>query len=220
MLQLVKKEIILQKKTLWFGFFYSIFLFAAFANPVLKDFSYSMCSFGVAYIAMLGIAQAEYKNNSDMIMISLPTTRSEIIGAKYLAVLVCTVIAFVITGAVGLGFSQLPSPFNYRLINRFDVITAIISISLLTAVFFPINFKFSAQLLRIVNVLVFMVIFFAPAQIVSYIAKNNSQPWLQTLAHFAHYHSGMLLILCAAVILGMLLFSYSISLKIYLKKDF
>jgi hypothetical protein len=217
---LVKKEIILQKKALWFGFFYSVFLFAAFANPVLKDFTYSMCSFGVAYIALLGIAQAEYKNNSDIVMISLPTTRSEIVGAKYLSVLVCTVIAIVITGVIGLAFSQMPAPFNYRLINQVDIMTAIISVSLLTAVFLPINFKFTAQWLRIVNVLVFMLIFFAPAQIFSYIAKNNSQPWLQSLAHFANYHSWMLLILCCAVILGILLFSYYISLKIYLKKDF
>ncbi len=220
MQQLIKKELILQKKTLGFGLLYSLLLFAVFANAIFEGFAYSMSAFGMLYITIVGIAQAEYKNNSDIIINSLPTTRREIVGAKYLSIITCTIIALVIVSFVGLVFHQLPAPFHYRLINMVDVVMILVSVLLLAAISLPIYFKTGAQWVRIVNMFIFMIIFFAPAQIAVYLSKNGYQPWIQSLTHIARDQSWLFSLSVLAIMLGLLLVSYFISLKIYLKKDF
>jgi ABC-type transport system involved in multi-copper enzyme maturation permease subunit len=220
MTQLIKKELILQKKMLWFGVGYSIFLFIAFANPVFQSFTYSMCAFGIAYTLILGIAQAEYKNNTDIIINSLPVNRQEIVAAKYIAIVIGTFFALVIVSVVGLIFHQLPAPFNLRLINLLDVVTALISVTILAAVSMPVYFKTTAQWIRIVNVLFFMLIFFAPAQIVGYLMKNGHQDWLQKVSQTAYDQIWLLSLGMAAVMAVSLLVSYYISLRIYQNKDF
>ncbi|MGI6434967.1 MAG: ABC-2 transporter permease [Syntrophomonadaceae bacterium] len=61
---------------------------------------------------MIGIVQAEYKNNNDIVINSLPTTRQEVVAAKYLSIAACTVIALVIVAIVGLVFHQFPPPLS------------------------------------------------------------------------------------------------------------
>ena len=220
MQQLIKKELILQKKMLWFGLGYSIFLFIAFANPLFQSFTYSMCAFGIAYTLILGIAQAEYKNNTDIIINSLPVNRQEIVAAKYIAIIIGTIFALVIVGVVGLLFHQLPAPFNLRLINLLDVVATIISVTILAAVSMPVYFKTSAPWIRIVNMLFFMLLFFAPAQIAGYLIDNGHQDWLQRVSQTANDQIWLLLLGVAVLMAGMLLVSYYISLNIYRKKDF
>lgn len=220
MTQLIKKELILEKKLFWFSFLYSIFLFFVFANPVIKECTYSMTAFGISYVAILGIAQAEYKNNSDIVMNSLPVTRPEIVKAKYLSVLTCAVFALIIAGAVGLGFHQLPGTFHYRLINRFDILTTIVSVAVIAAVSLPVYFKTGAQWARMINMAVFMLIFFAPAQVVEYLAKNNQQPWLINLTVTISDNIWLITLGGLGVIAALLLVSYLISLGIYLHRDF
>ena len=102
-------------------FVFSIFLFIVFSSNDFRDFAYSMAAIGIAYITIIGIAQSEYKNNSDIIINSLPTTRREIVAAKYLSVVTCTVIALLIVGAVGIPFSLI---FAAVLVLGVDYLTA------------------------------------------------------------------------------------------------
>lgn len=217
---LIKKELIVQKKMIWFGLFYAVFLFFVFANPALQEFTYSMAAFGIAYITVIGVAQAEYKNNSDIVINSLPLTRREVVAAKYLSILTFTLIALALVGAVGLGFHFLLPVFNYRLINSIDIFTTFVSISLLAAISLPIYFKTGAQWTRVVNVVIFLVIFFAPAQIVGFLVKNNQQPWVQSLSQIAQNQNWLLSLTGLASLILLLLVSYFVSLRIYLNKDF
>lgn len=220
MRHLIKKELIVQKKMLWFGLFYSIFLFLAFANPVLQEFTYSMAAFGIGYITIIGVAQAEDKNNSDIIINSLPLTRRDVVSAKYLSVLTFTCIALIIVALIGMIFHFLVPYFNYRLMNFLDVYTTFASISLLAAISLPIYFKTSAQWTRAFNVVLFLVIFFAPAQLIRYFVQNDQRPWVQTLAQITHNQDWLLSLASLTVMLTLMLVSYFISLRIYLQKDF
>lgn len=217
MRHLIKKELIVQKKMLLFGLFYAVFLFFVFANPAFQEFTYSMAAFGIAYITVIGVAQAEYKNNSDVIINSLPVTRREVVAAKYMSILTFTIIALLLVGLVGSLFHFLIPVLNYRLINTADVFTTAVSIILLAAISLPIYFKTSAQWTRVVNVVVFLVIFFAPAQLAGYMVQNGQQPWASSLAVSQNWQlclSGLI------VLMVILLLSYFISLRIYLHKDF
>jgi len=220
MLQLIKKELILRKKMFIFGLVYSIFLFIVFADPVFRNFTYSMAAFGISYITIIGIAQAEYKNNSDIIINSLPTTRQEIVAAKYLSIITCTIIALLIVGVVGIPFSLMPAPFDYRLLNGTDVITTVICIVVLASLSLPIYFKTGAQWIRVVNIVIFLLIFFAPVQIAEFIVNNPQTPWIQVLMNMARNQAWQLTLIGSMALMIMLIISYYISLRIYMKKDF
>ncbi|MEQ8174519.1 MAG: ABC-2 transporter permease [Syntrophomonadaceae bacterium] len=217
---LIRKEMIVQKKMILFGLGYSVFLFFVFANPVFQEFTYSMAAFGIAYITVIGVAQAEYKNNSDIVINSLPLTRREVVAAKYLSILTFTVIALVLVGVVGLLFHFLLPVLNYRLMNSVDVFTTTVSIILLASVSLPIYFKTSAQWTRVVNVVVFLVLFFAPAQLAGYLVQNSQEPWVRSLAGLAGNQNWLLSLTGLAVLVVIILISYFISLRIYLNKDF
>ncbi len=220
MQHLIKKEIILQKKMLWFGVFYSIFLFFVFADPIFKEFTYSMAAFGISYITIIGIAQSEYKNNSDIIVNSLPTTRKEVVASKYLSLLTCIVMALIIVGVIGLVFHQLPSPLNNRLIKLSDITITVVSAMVLAAFSLPFYFKTGAQWLRIFNIIIFLIIFFAPVQIASYLVNNNQVYWVQNLTQATRDQSLMVLLISLSALLLVYLISYFISLRIYMNKDF
>ncbi|MEN6391095.1 MAG: ABC-2 transporter permease [Syntrophomonas sp.] len=216
---LIKKELIVQKKMLLFGLGYAVFLFFVFANPVFQEFTYSMAAFGIAYITVIGVAQAEYKNNSDIVINSLPVTRREVVAAKYLSIITFTVIALALVGVVGLLFHFLLPVLHYRLINLSDVFTTAVSVILLAAVSLPIYFKTSAQWARVVNVVVFLVLFFAPAQLVGYM-QNGQEPWVRNVAGLAGNQYWLLTLTGLAILMIVVLISYFISLRIYLNKDF
>ena len=220
MQQLIKKELILQKKMFIFGGLYSIFLFTVFANPVFKDFTYSMAAFGISYITIIGIAQAEYKNNSDIIINSLPITRREIVAAKYLSIVTSTIVALMIVGVVGIPFSLMPAPFDYRLLNGADVITTIICVLLLASLSLPIYFWAGATWIRAVNVVIFLLIFFAPVQIAEFLVNNPQRPWVQAVTSLVQNQSWQLILMGSVIMIVILLISYYISLRIYIKRDF
>jgi ABC-type transport system involved in multi-copper enzyme maturation permease subunit len=218
--QLIKKELILQKKMFIFGLLYSIFLFIVFSSNDFRDFAYSMAAIGIAYITIIGIAQSEYKNNSDIIINSLPTTRREIVAAKYLSVVTCTVIALLIVGAVGIPFSLMPAPFDYRLLNGVDIITTIVCVLLLAALSLPIYFWTGAPWIRVVNIVIFLLIFFAPAQIAEFAVNNHQSPTIAAITQLINYQSWQLALGGMAVMLVLMTVSYYISFCIYMKKDF
>lgn len=220
MINLIKKEILLQKKILWFGGFYAIFLFVAFANPVFKDYVYVMAALGISYITIVGATQAEYKDNADIAMNSLPVTRKEIVVSKYLAVFAFVGIALLIVAVVGLVFHFLPAPLAIRLISVNDIIAALISAVFLAAVSMPAYFKSGAQWVRIVNVMVFMLVFFAPAQIVEWLASHQQDGWGPAISQILRQTPWLPGLSGLLVVLALLALSYIISLHIYLNKDF
>lgn len=220
MTHLIRKEIMLQKKMLWFGFFYSILMFMVFSNPFFKDFVYIMTAFGISYITIIGAIQSEFKNNSDIILNSLPITRKEIVLSKYLSIFVFAGIALVMTAIIGLVFHLAPLPFDHRLINGSDISFAMISVIFLSAVSLPAYFKTGAQWMRVINIIVFMLIFFAPPQIAGYLLQNQHQPGLQSLLNLSQQNSWLLAGSTILLVLLLLLFSYLLALRIYTKRDF
>jgi ABC-type transport system involved in multi-copper enzyme maturation permease subunit len=210
----------LQKKILWFGFAYSIFLFMVFSNPIFRDFVYIMTAFGISYIAIIGAIQTEYKNNSDIVLNSLPISRREIVLSKYLTIFVFAGIALLIVAIIGLFFHLAPLPFEHRLININDILITLISVLLLSAVSLPAYFKTGAQWLRVINIIVFMLIFFAPAQIARYVLENQHQPGLQKLIDLAQQNPWLLAVSSLVTLLVLLLLSYLLAVRIYSRRDF
>ncbi|MCG9969458.1 ABC-2 transporter permease [Pelotomaculum terephthalicicum JT] len=85
MLNLILKDILIQKRTIIFALLYGVFIFFAFSKPPFSQCIYSMGAMGISYILILTALQADFKNNTMVILNSLPVRRSEIVASKYLS---------------------------------------------------------------------------------------------------------------------------------------
>ncbi|MGI5920478.1 MAG: ABC-2 transporter permease [Syntrophomonadaceae bacterium] len=216
MYNLLRKDILVQKNSLWFCVGYSIFIFFAFSGPTFRPLIYVMGATVIAYVLVLSAIQAEFKNNSDLILLSFPVKRQQVVASKYIGVLIFTFIALAVIGLLGLILSFCPLPFPTRLINWTDAVITVISVMLLTSIYLPIYYKTAGRWVQIINAIVFMVIFFVPSSLVN-LASHQQILWLEETAS----QNPWLLTVLALAIMGIIFYaSYLISLRIYQRKDF
>lgn len=91
MLNLILKDILLQKKTLAFvGLYIVIFMFAF---QSIGTGAFSAIVIAVTYQMVGAVSNYEDKANSDIVMNSLPLTRKAIVFSKYLSILIYSLIA-------------------------------------------------------------------------------------------------------------------------------
>lgn len=209
MLGLVKKDLLMIKGNIrQVILFLVVFLVLAFQENniiVIVPVFVSMMVFITTF------SYDEY-NKWDAYAISLPVSRKNIVKAKYVASIILWVIALlvtvVITGIMGL-FEQ-----NINYFEMFGMILGcVFSIVLLEAIMFPLIFKFGVEKGRIG----LFVGVFAIAGLLGFIFTGidleNATGFIEIFNKYYY-----ILIPLAAVIL--LVISYFVSKKIYLKKEF
>jgi ABC-type transport system involved in multi-copper enzyme maturation permease subunit len=220
MINLVRKDILAQKHYLWFALAYSIFIFMAFSKSEFSPFIYIMGAVAIAYVMILGAIQTEFKNNSDIVLLSLPLKREEVVVSKYLAIFIFSFIALVFMAAVGFVMNLTPLPWEVRLIRWQDVVITLISVMLMSAVYFPVYYKIEGKWVQVINIVVFMVLFFAPANIFSLLSDNQHSNWVNGLFQIAGQNPLVLPSIGIVAALLLLVVSLLISLRIYQRKDF
>jgi len=218
LLSLIKKDFIVLKRTMLFGIAYSVFVFFAFSNPVFSQFTYIMGAVATGYIFSLTAIQAEFKNNTDVIINSLPVTRREVVTARYISLFILTAAAVAIVAAVGLALKLTPLPFNIRFINLQDAAVSIALVAFLNAFLIPIFYLTSGRWLQLVNIALFMVIFFAPSTLYQFFIEHKGSPGMSFVIDFAVRSPWILPLLGTAILLLLLATSFLFSLRIYLKK--
>ena len=209
MLGLVKKDLLMIKGNMrQVILFLVVFLILAFQENniiVIVPVFVSMMVFITTF------SYDEY-NKWDAYAISLPVSRKNIVKAKYVASIILWAIALlvtvVITGIMGL-FEQ-----NLNYFEMFGMILGcVFSIVLLEAIMFPLIFKFGVEKGRIG----LFVGVFAIAGLLGFIFTGidleNATGFIEIFNKYYY-----ILIPLAAVIL--LVISYFVSKKIYLKKEF
>ena len=209
MLGLVKKDLLMIKGNMrQVILFLVVFLILAFQENniiVIVPVFVSMMVFITTF------SYDEY-NKWDAYAISLPVSRKNIVKAKYVASIILWAIALlvtvVITGIMGL-FEQ-----NINYFEMFGMILGcVFSIVLLEAIMFPLIFKFGVEKGRIG----LFVGVFAIAGLLGFIFTGidleNATGFIEIFNKYYY-----ILIPLAAVIL--LVISYFVSKKIYLKKEF
>lgn len=221
MIVLLRKDLLIQKKSFLFLFLYGIFLFIVFNNPVFEDMVYIMGMIIAVYFFLATASFEDEKNKSDIILNSLPLGRSQLVLAKYLSVFAYILLGAVFFGVTGLLF-QLPAlPFAPRLLKATDLLAAGLLAGIYASVYFPLYFRFGASALRLFSVIFFLILFFMPRYLVDlYVAYQETEA--------ARFLNTFILeqppLVQAAVVTGMtfmlLTGSFLISRKIYLRKEF
>ena len=209
MLGLVKKDLLMIKGNMrQVILFLVVFLILAFQENniiVIVPVFVSMMVFITTF------SYDEY-NKWDAYAISLPVSRKNIVKAKYVASIILWAIALlvtvVITGIMGL-FEQ-----NINYFEMFGMILGcVFSIVLLEAIMFPLIFKFGVEKGRIG----LFVGVFAIAGLLGFIFTGID---LENATGFIEIFNKYYYILIPLVAVILLVISYFVSKKIYLKKEF
>ena len=209
MLGLVKKDLLMIKGNMrQVILFLVVFLILAFQeNNIIV-----IVPVFVSMIVFITTFSYDEYNKWDAYAISLPVSRKNIVKAKYVASIILWAIALlvtvVITGIMGL-FEQ-----NLNYFEMFGMILGcVFSIVLLEAIMFPLIFKFGVEKGRIG----LFVGVFAIAGLLGFIFTGID---LENATGFIEFFNNYYYILIPLAAVILLVISYFVSKKIYLKKEF
>jgi ABC-type transport system involved in multi-copper enzyme maturation permease subunit len=218
MFNLIIKDMLLLRKTAVFAVVYMIFLIFAF-KEIPQGALYTGIV-GSTYILMATSMAYEDKNNSDIVLNSLPLSRSEIVLAKYLQVFLFAIVA----SAIFVIMSSLLKLFSLDIgvisINLKTIATAIFSVVLMNCLYFPVFYKLGYIKSKYVNFVVFFIFFFSIQTIMGSLVNTESGFVLDVINFFQGFSGNLLalLILLAAVLIAVM--SYSLSLSFYRAREF
>lgn len=219
--KLVLKDLLVLKKSMYWALVYLLAILFIFSmNPPFDKFLYIIAAYGAAYILIMGALMAEYENQTNMLLNSLPVNRYEIILSKYLSALVLALLTLCVTGTLGIVINLLPLPLAIRVMNGVDVGIVLIMVAVTLAIVMPMNLKFGNQAARVTTVMFFMLLFFAPVWAKGYIMDNSQTEWVQALINIAVSQPVVLLAAGAGVGILLLGLSMFVSLRIYEAIDF
>lgn len=221
MINLVLKDILIQKKTFLYSIVYGIFAIIAFKNSMGMRAAYMFGGMSIAYMLILYSNGYDEKNNSEVMLNSLPVRRASIVTAKYISILIFFLVGVVITGIIGAVITAINIIPDIRIINLSDILGIFTSIGLMYAVYYPLYFKFGPLKMKIVNILLYMLFLFGPNLILSMIEENpNNNIVLKLISIVEKNPVWMLQAFTAIAILILLILSMEISVRIYRNKEF
>lgn len=207
MYHLIKKDLLIQKNYLLLSLLMVLAFTIALAN--LEPAGLSLSIFAFNYILVLGAVSQEDRTIGDMLLQSLPIRKSIIVSSRYVSVYVFALYAILINmGFIGLvRLFHLPIPVTPFSLE--GVYWALMSITLFSAISFPLIFKWGYLKAKAVNYFLtfaFAFIFGATPLLNRYF--QGTPPSIQTKVSLT---LGLILLLAL---------SYLISLTFYKKREF
>ena len=157
----------------------------------------------------MGVNMEDRKNDSDVLLNSLPVTRRQIVTAKY--------VAAVLVGALFIAIGKTVSMIKAQpTVSLTEAAVALIAVVLFSAVYFPLFYKFGTQFV-IFAIVVLTILFFTALPIVFYTGMKSG---FWGLAGLWQQHRPWLLIALFILTVAAVLFSCSFSVRLYEKKEF
>lgn len=220
MFNLVLKDFLIQKKSVLFSIVYCIFVLVFFTRAeAFTQSVYIMAASAVSYLLLQGAGNADGKNNSDIILNSLPVNRQDIVLGKYLSLAAYLAMGLIVTGLFG---SILPIGIHFyvRPINFVDITVAVFSVGIMGSIYLPLFFRFGNNIIRYVNVILFMLTFFLPGIIMEHLKKGQPSGITGQLIDILKDVPGWSVMLAVFMIIVIIVtVSLFISLRIYNNKD-
>lgn len=227
MLNLIKKEFIIQKKYLFYYIFYSIFIFVIFSmssNESAKS-AYILAAVSVTYIFIQYSCAIEDRNNSERILNSLPISKKSIVLSKYFSLMIFSIIAVILSIVSGYIISKLDF-IKVELIGIIDIVTIFFIVSILAGLYFPVYYKFGYIKAKILNIIIFLG-FFSSSMLVGQLLKHFAVNDMMNSASagtigrlFSEYGDMGIYIILLGIGLLILIVSALLSITIYKRKEF
>lgn len=221
MINLILKDILIQKKSFLYTLFYGVFALIAFPSTMTARGAYMFSGISIAYLLIIYSNGYDEKNKSEIILNSLPIRRDSIVIAKYAAVFLFFFLGVIITGIEGAIITALDIIPSMRFIELSDILGIFISVGLMYSVYYPLFFKLGSLKLKIFNIVLYMLFLFVPNMIVSTLQENpNSSIALKVVSFIERNPEWMLQTFTALIIMIVMIVSMEISIKIYRNKEF
>jgi ABC-type transport system involved in multi-copper enzyme maturation permease subunit len=219
MLNLILKDILVQKKTLAFlGLYIIVFIFAF---QSIGAGAFSAIVIAVTYQMVSSVSNYEEKANSDIIMNSLPLSRKGIVFSKYLSIIVYALLAILGYMAFSLIITLIHIPVNIPPITLESLAAALAGIMLMNGIYYPVYFKMGYAKAKIVSFILFFLFFFGTMSLVEEATSEMPNKLLQSIV--GRFSEGLdlqafLILVGGALVL--LLASYALSLRFYNNREF
>ena len=219
MLQLIVKDMLIQKKTLLLGLFYVILMVVA-----MQSSATAMLPTGVmalTYILMMTACAHEDKSKADILLNSLPVGRPFIVMAKYLSVFVYAALGVIyymlVTGiinAVGIPLRTYP-------VTAEGLVGALFAVSFIISIYFPAFIKMGYIRSKFINFIMFFVIFFGIGALASVFNAETDSALVSGIKEILFGLSEFQAVAgILAIILLMLAGSYLLSVRFYKSREF
>lgn len=219
MYHLIKKDLLMQKKALVFALLYLIFFTFTIAKN--EPIGLTIGILVVTYMLALGSASVEDKNDSDIMLLSLPIKKKSIVLSKYLSVYMIATGVFLFNYLLYLIVDTFSIPLEVLPITYVGFAGAIIAVTIFSSISFPLIFKLGYTKSRIVNLVLFFGLVFLSAPALEAINKSENLVIKQWLVKFAFDSSNFEKTLIIMLpLLFILLISYKLSLIFYTNREF
>lgn len=219
MINLILKDILIQKKTFLWGIFYIVIMVLSFQQAGSPMFSASVVAF--TYIMVQSACAYDDKNKSDILLNSLPLNRSTVVIARYLSTFIFAIVAVIyyilLTGII----NMLGLPFKVYPVSLEGAVGTLFALILITGIYFPIFFKVGYIKSKIVNFILFFGVFVGAGMIVPELMEDRNSAFAQKVIQFFSNQSDTQITVELFVIMVLLLIiSYMFSIKFYRNREF
>lgn len=220
MVRLVVKDLLLQKKMVLWSLGYIFFFQFAFKSMGSLQISPTMVA--VSYMLLMSSCAWEDKNNSDIMLNSLPLSRAKIVAAKYLSMLVYGLLVIPAYWLVTTLMSLVGDTIKLAIypLSSSGVIIGLATTVLMSALYLPIFFKVGYHRSRIINFVLFFGLFAVGSQIGDFLLTMPKPDWIDTLPDITQWSDATIpwLLLLAAIAIQLV--SYGFALRFYRQREF
>ena len=219
MVRLIYKDIVIQKKSLLLGLIYIVFFLAIFQEqPAMM---YTTAVVAITYILVMGGFALDDQASADTFLNSLPVTRSKVVFAKYLSLLLFFFMATMAYALVHQLVQIVNLPILMGPITKEGVAGGLLSVSLINAIYFPVMIRIGYQKARIFNFIVFFGVFFGVSFLASRFREQAESQMLLRVEHFLTSQPDLFLYGMLFMVIAVLLaISCVFSLYFYKRRDF
>lgn len=216
MVNLIFKDILIQKKTVMYMLLYIVFAIF-FMQGVGSNALYVLITVTIAFTVSSGAFAIDEKYGSEKVMASLPITRNQMVQARYLSVFVYAAASILIMASIGAVANLLNIQFiklNY--ITPSVIKKILVSCVLVTSISYPVYFKFGYTKARIASFIIFFAFFTSVVTVAENVSDGEASSFLSFINGLS---SGSLQLVGGLVLLLVFVVSYFISINCYESKE-
>ncbi len=219
MLNLILKDLLVQKKSILFVLSYCFFLVFAFQS--LEGAAPVAATTAVVYLLTQYSFAHEDKNKSETMLNSLPISRKDIVLAKYLSIFLYIGLAMVAYMFATLVVMAVRIPVKVQFVSLQGITITLFLVSLMASMYLPIIFKFGYLKAKMFNLVMFLLFFFIPMGVVSLYQNPEYAPSIDNILNgMATWSDWQIASLVAGISSLMMCLSYYISVGIYNNREF
>jgi ABC-type transport system involved in multi-copper enzyme maturation permease subunit len=218
MLNLVIKDILVQKKTFIGALLYLVFFVFAFQSLDVNMYTAAIVAF--VYLPVIGGFAYDDKSKSDIMLNSLPIKRENIVMSKYISIFAYIAIGTIAYIAVTFVISLLNTPIKTYPVTIELVVSAVLAVSLVNSISFPLIFKLGYVKAKTFNMILFLAFFFGTPFLIDFVSKADSEVTMAVGTFLKNQSDAVIAFELLALSLVFLSISYGISVRMYKKREF